>query len=84
VTTRTTCAYAAHFKNNMAPPAILPTPMNKGALGQCFLLGGYLAYCAEMLPPARGRESMVKKMIWTVQVPFIIASSDLRYKMCQK
>ena len=64
MTTRTICAYAALFyclKNNMAPPAILPTPMNKGALGQCFLLGGYQAYCAEMLPPARGRDSTVKK-----------------------
>ena len=61
-TTRTTCVYAAHFyclKNNIAPPAILPTPVNKGALGQCFLLGGYLAYCAEMFSPARGRENMV-------------------------
>jgi len=64
VATRTTCAYAAHFyslKNNMAPPAIFPISVNNGALGQCFPLGGHLAYCAEMLSPARGRESMVKK-----------------------
>jgi len=45
----------------MAPPAILPPPVNNGALGQCFPLGGYLAYCAKMLSPARGRESMVRK-----------------------
>jgi hypothetical protein len=86
VTTRT-CANAALFyclNNDMAPPAILPTSLNKGALGQCFPLSGYMAYCAETPPPARGRESMVKKKTDMDSTSFIIARSDFRYKMCQK